>query len=1381
MLPGTTYYYAVHTGVMDVDGLALAQSAIYQFTAGPALDSTPPQVSAVSPSNTTTGVGTNAPIEILFSEPLNPITVNSGTIQISSGGSPIAPVTINFLSGSAQAVVLTPIEPLPANATVNIALAGVQDLSGNSVAAFNSSFQTAAGADLTRPSVILTDPFGGSSTAPTNTAVTIEFNEPMDPVTISSSSISLTDTVTGLALTGAWSTSPNGMTAAFAPSSALAVGRQYKLAWTTAAHDLAGNLLNASSITFTTALVSSSTTPAVVLSTPENGLTGIPTNALLEIAFNEPVQSSAIQDVSLSANGTNVAGTVNSMSSGNMLLTITPSAPLAPNTAYVMNVVGIQDLAGNILTPSVTEAFTTGAGADLTSLSIVGANPPAGFVGVGTNINPTIVFSKRMNPISLNNSTVRLKDNSTGQLVAIAVTPSADRTSVMLQPASALAGNTQYTFTLNGATDLVGNVASGSWTFTTGSGPDTTPPTITAMNPPNGAVSAINVTLLFTASSPISPLSFTQSAVVLTTGNTGIAGTATLESDLQTIKFKPKANLAASTSYSVAVSGFTDLLGNPVTPFSGSFSTGTSGTPNTTAPTVSSTVPASGATGVSVTATITINFSQTIDPITANPSDISVYLTANNATIPGTFSTSGSTVTFTPTYQLPGNQQIEVSIANVEDYVGNNNTAYSFTFTTANTADTTPPAVTSITPANNSANLGLNTQVVVTFSKPISPSTVNAKNFGMFANSSRLTVTTTYSAEHQTVTLSAGALPANSTIQVTISNVVDLSGNPLASFESSFTTVAAANANQPSVTAQLPANGAASVPVNSLVTLYLSKAMDPASTTAAMLVSQNGSLVQGSAVLAGNGQVLTFTPANPFAGGAVIQVFLQNSALDTFGNNLNAYNGSFTVAPNLTATPPVVTGTIPGAASGVVLNPVIEVQYSKALNPATVTSANAGLFVESTSQSVPVNLTLRGSQTVRMTPVSALAPNTLYYYQITTGLADTTGLSPATTYSQTFTTGTASGTTQPRVMSVTPPNTSVAVGVNAPVTLQFSEPLNTLTVSAGAGGTIQLAAGANAITPASVSFGSSQDVTIVPYEPFPANTAITVSATSGLQDPSGNALVPFSSSFTTGSGPDLTPVQVLTASPPSGTQNVPLNTYVQLTTSRAIDPTTVNGNSLTLFDQTTGNPLVGTWSTSPNGMVVSFLPSPNLIAGHSYEYSWTPSMQDIDGNFLNAGNATFTASSAADTTPPTVIATNPPNGFTNVRINLMVQILFSEPIQASSISAVTLTPNGGSPLNVTMVLSNANQTLTLVPPTLLAPATQYTLTVAGIVDIANNALASILTYTFTTGAGAVLAAPTELSLPTSDATGVSRSVAATATFPRPSIRYPFHRRLSTFI
>ena len=387
-------------------------------------------------------------------------------------------------------------------------------------------------------------------------------------------------------------------------------------------------------------------------------------------------------------------------------------------------------------------------------------------------------------------------------------------------------------------------------------------------------------------STPSSPVP----AITLSTGAKTVAGAASLSTDGMTLNFVPAAPLAAGANYTINVQNATDYVGNVITAFSSAFSTGTTadtsngivlsfnppngqGTTNPTSPATTTPVP--------VNSTIVIGYSKFIDPLSVSAN--SIYIQTNSGVqIAGSYSVDnsgnngpGGIVTFTPSANMPSSATILVYssyYAYVTDFSGNNFTTYTnYSFVTAGTADTTPPVVTSVTPLNNSTNLGLNTTVTLTFSKPLNQSTVNNGTFNLFNGTVRLNPSVSLSSNYEVVTMSTG-LPQNATITVVATNgVTDLAGNALANFSSSFTTVQLTSGTRPSVNSYRPGSTSGGVPANSPIILFLSEALNPATVNANSLnVSQNGTLVAGTIALSGNNQVVAFTPSNklPVHGGS---------------------------------------------------------------------------------------------------------------------------------------------------------------------------------------------------------------------------------------------------------------------------------------------------------------------------------------------------------------------------------------------------------------------------------------------------------------------------------------------------------------------------------
>ncbi|WP_203829570.1 N,N-dimethylformamidase beta subunit family domain-containing protein [Actinoplanes palleronii] len=108
-----------------------------------------------------------------------------------------------------------------------------------------------------------------------------------------------------------------------------------------------------------------------------------------------------------------------------------------------------------------------------------------------------------------------------------------------------------------------------------GTAPDTTAPTVTARTPASGATGVSSTSAVTaTFSEPVSNAAVT----------TSVAGTTSYDAGSRTVTFQPAAALAASTSYTVTVSGAKDTAGNVMTSTSWSFTTAASTPPPTGCP-----------------------------------------------------------------------------------------------------------------------------------------------------------------------------------------------------------------------------------------------------------------------------------------------------------------------------------------------------------------------------------------------------------------------------------------------------------------------------------------------------------------------------------------------------------------------------------------------------------------------------------------------------------------------------------------------------------------------------------------------------------------------------------------------------------------------------
>ena len=113
------------------------------------------------------------------------------------------------------------------------------------------------------------------------------------------------------------------------------------------------------------------------------------------------------------------------------------------------------------------------------------------------------------------------------------------------------------------------------------------------------------------------------------------------------------------------------------------------------------------------------------------------------------------------------------------------------------------------------------------------------------------------------------------------------------------------------------------------------------------------------------------------------------------------------------------------------------------------------------------------------------------------------------------------------------------------------------------------------------------------------------------------------------------------------------------------------------------------------------------------------------------GGAPGGSTSGTDTTAPTVSSTSAANGATGAAVNASISVIFSEPMDASTINASTFTVKAGATA-VPGTVSYSGTTATFTPTDNLAYSTSYTATVTtGAKDLAGNALASNYVWSFT--------------------------------------------------
>ena len=227
----------------------------------------------------------------------------------------------------------------------------------------------------------------------------------------------------------------------------------------------------------------------------------------------------------------------------------------------------------------------------------------------------------------------------------------------------------------------------------------------------------------------------------------------------------------------------------------------------------------------------------------------------------------------------------------------------------------------------------------------------------------------------------------------------NLTGVPLASnYSWTFTTGAAPDTTQPTITSTIPLDGAADVPINQAVTATFSEPMDPATmnSTTFTLSGPGGTPVPGIVTYAAIANTATFTPNATLDPNTIYTAAVTTGATDLAGNPLRAGLApnpwTFTTAPTPDTTAPTIISTNPvDASANVAINATVNATFSEAMDPLTITTATfqlegpGAVAIPGTVAYDPINFI------ATFTPSSNLATGTTYTATITAGATDLAG------------------------------------------------------------------------------------------------------------------------------------------------------------------------------------------------------------------------------------------------------------------------------------------------------------------------------------------------------------------------------------------------------
>jgi hypothetical protein len=408
--------------------------------------------------------------------------------------------------------------------------------------------------------------------------------------------------------------------------------------------------------------------------------------------------------------------------------------------------------------------------------------------------------------------------------------------------------------------------------------------------------------------------------------------------------------------------------------------------------------------------------------------------------------------------------------------------------------------------------------------------------------------------------------------------------------------------------------------------------------------------------------------------------------------------------------PPSILSTVPAnRATAVAVTTTISIDFTKAMNPATVTVT----LQPAIALGSPIWNT--GNTSVAFTPSTLAAMTT---YTVTVAGSDGAGrpLSGPTTFS--FTTGVGLDTTPPTLRGTVPVANATDVPIGTNIVITFTEPMDV--------GSVVLTS-TPTITFGMPTFNTSNDqVSFTPTSPLVTFTEYTITVAG--QDVAKNPLAnPTTFKFTTARPPDTTPPTILSVAPTNGATAVPNNSSIVISFSEGMNLSATTA-AITITPLVT---CTGGWSWNQAGNTASCIPTAPLSYSTMYTVGVGAGARDLAGNPLaSAFASSFVTGVMPDTTPPTITSVVPVNGATGVPRGAKIIVNFSEAMDITAAqSAFSVTSPGG--IAGTFAWANGNTQMVFTPTALFNYATtvNWQVTTAA-KDASGNAKTTLDSFSF---------------------------------------------------
>ncbi|OIP30183.1 hypothetical protein AUK22_02360, partial [bacterium CG2_30_54_10] len=900
-------------------------------------------------------------------------------------------------------------------------------------------------------------------------------------------------------------------------------GRVYTASLATSATDIRGFPLDQPyRWVFTTMLGSDLVPPVLVRVTPPNGAKKFPRNGRIDLLFSEAMNKSSVEG-SVKFTSPDVGTLSWYWAPGADSVSFLPARLWDEMVQYRVSIgTECRDLEGNPLGNRVNTSFTTGPSGP----EIVETVPAMGsrvklplnkfeFLFDRAMDRPSVEGAFSMFPavipvFSWNTEETKFIVSWTDALLPTAAEIVASFSALARdKKTNALGGTTVFRFPVS----------------------DTTPPVVLEFTPASETLGTpINSGIFLKFSEAMNRLSV-ESAIQTSPSPSGAVFQWNAAGD--SVWLFPGSDWPKETLVTVSLSTTArDLGGNSIAlPLVFSFTT-----KSTPAPSIAGSIPTAGQTGVSRTATLTLQFSEPMDK--AGVESVLSFSPSLSKGAVFSWLNDDRTLEIRPIASLPNQKNMILSI----DATAKGRSGASLAKPVSipfSTADTEPPVLIGTTPRDGQTGVDPSAALVFKFDEPIER--LAAEKAVSLSPAPGASGKFTWSADSRSFTLAWDApLAGNTSYTCALAtSLADISGNHAAlTWEIGFKT---RDTTPPAVSGTIPADQATGQPLFTAVLVNFSK---PMATRSVNLTFQPA--VSGTAVRKWNTTATALTEyfSQQFTSSTHYQVTIDPGATDSFGNPLA---GSLTLGFTTgTAVNPRVVGSTPANGTLIAtLTPKFEVTFDRAMDAQSVALAF------SITPAIPQGQNFAwdaDQKIVKVTFSTQLQSGTAYSVKLSTAAADLAGVHIPVEFSADFVTEAA-----PTIVTaqVVPPNGAVSVTTGTAIRIPFSKAMES-------GSTERAFSLLLEGMPIAGTFSwSGNTMVFQPAKPLSLKRSYYfILVTTGARDIHDLPLkTAFTGQFMTvpGAAPEI-----ISAAPADGSNNVTFDSAIVLNFNQSMDSATVN-------------------------------------------------------------------------------------------------------------------------------------------------------------------------------------------------------------------------------